>query len=176
MLLAALALAGCGGGIRAGKRSPAASATSTSSLALSSPPGEVLSIPSVGRFYGRCPFGARSWTLRFVAGPIADDDVTYRLADGPARRVDVRPRGTLTWELSPRAFRSRQPPDPLTRSPGGVVRTTSPLRLTINQGTEPHILRVDATIALAPALGDTADCELVASRLSALTYYNGGSP
>jgi hypothetical protein len=168
VLVAALVLTGCGGGSHPSK--------TTTPAPRAANPGEILSVPPVGRFYGRCPLGAKQFTLTFIAAPNADDGVAYRLGSGPPRTVDVRPRARLTWHLTPRVFTSRQPTDPVTKSPGGPIPTTMPLKLTISQGTEPHIYRVDATIALASAIGDTADCALVASKLSAFTYYNGGAP
>jgi hypothetical protein len=134
----------------------------------------VLAVPALGRFYGRCAPGEHEWTLQFVADPAANDVVIYRVGSDHTRRVSVLPRGVLTWHLRPGAFRSRQPSDPVTRSPAVTVLTTMPLRLEISQGTEPHTFRVAAQIALAAAIGDTTNCALVSSRLTALTYFNGG--
>jgi hypothetical protein len=181
-----LALAGCGGSSHSSSSSPsptsATSPSSTSSTPTSSTPGgtappgqsEVLSVPSLGRFYGRCALTEHEWTLEFVADPVANDLVVYRIGSGPPHRAQVPPHGALTWHLRPGAFRSRQPPDPLTRRPASTVRTTLPLTLQISQGTEPHTFRVDAQIALAAAIGDTTNCALVSSRLTALTYFSGG--
>jgi hypothetical protein len=155
---------------------PTSSTPTSSSPQVTAPPGlaEVLSVPAVGRFYGRCALSEHQWTLQFVADPVANDVVVYRIGGDHARRAQVPPRGVLTWHLKPGAFRSRQPSDPLTRSPAATVRTTMPLSLEISQGTEPHTFRVDAQIALAAAIGDTTNCALVSSRLTALTYFNGG--
>jgi hypothetical protein len=136
----------------------------------------VLAVPALGRFYGRCALGEHQWTLEFVADRVADDLVTYRLGSAHQRRVDVRPQGSVTWHLRPAVFESRQPADPVTRSPATTIRTTTPLNVVITQGTEPHTFRLDAQIALAAAIGDTANCALVSSQLHAATYFNGGQP
>lgn len=134
----------------------------------------MLSVPALGRFFGRCALSEHQWTLQFVATPVANDLVNYRIGSGRTQRANVPPGGVLTWHLTPGAFRSRQPSDPLTHSPAATVPTTMPLTLEISQGTEPHTFRVDAQIALAAAIGDTTNCALVSSRLTALTYFNGG--
>jgi hypothetical protein len=51
-----------------------------------------------------------------------------------------------------------------------------PLRTTIIQGSEPHSFRIDMTLAVTAAIGDTANCALVSTHIQALTYYNGGQP
>lgn len=136
---------------------------------------EVLSVPEVGRFFGRCAPGSPQWRLRFVNDAGADDLVIS--GSGKTRRkADVRPGAALTWELTPGKFRSHEPSDPLTNNPAATVLTTAPLSLVIIQGTEPHIYRIDAEIALAAAIGDTVDCAPVSTTLRALTYFNGGQP
>ena len=132
-------------------------------------------MPAVGRFFGRCPQGARSWTLRFVAEPGTASDEVYEL--GPrVRRVQVDPGAAITWHLRSGAFRSREPADPLSHALAATLLTTAPLQLVIEQGTEPHIYRVDIRLALAAAIGDTADCAPVNSQIRALTYFNGTVP
>ncbi len=138
-------------------------------------------MPLVGRFEGRCAPGARWWTLRFAADKAINDFVAYRLGRGPRRTVDLRPGQAVTWRLRPGAFRSHEPGfrqvpgDPITRSSAPVAYlTTTPLSIVIGQGSEPHIFRVDARLALAAAIGDRTDCALIDSRLRVLTYFNGG--
>jgi hypothetical protein len=142
---------------------------------------EVLAVPSVGRFYGRCAPGARFWTLRFVADNPVNDFVFYRLGRGPRRTVNLRPGQALTWRLRPGTFRSHEPGfrqvpgDPMTRSSAPVAYlTTTPLSIVISQGSEPRIFLIDVRIALAAAI--SANCAPVATHLQALTYFNGRPP
>lgn len=95
---------------------------------------------------------------------------------GHARHIGVQPGGSFTWRLAPGAFTSIQPGDPLSHFPGTRIRTTLPMTVTIVQGSEPHVFRVDARLALAAAIGDSTDCALVSSALTARTYYPGGQP
>lgn len=120
--------------------------------------------------------GARRWTLRFIDDTGINDFVYYRFGSGPRRKVNLRSSGTLTWRLRPGAFRSHEPADPLTNTSATTVSTTTPLSAVIIQGSEPHIFRLDVTLALASAIGDTSHCAPVASSLRALTYFNGGQP
>ncbi|MGH2910341.1 MAG: hypothetical protein ACRDK8_13735 [Solirubrobacteraceae bacterium] len=136
----------------------------------------MLAVPLVGRFEGRCVPGARRWTLRFIDDTGINDFVYYRFGSGPRRKVNLRSSGTLTWRLRPGAFRSHEPADPLTNTSATTVSTTTPLSAVIIQGSEPHIFRLDVTLALASAIGDTSHCAPVASSLRALTYFNGGQP
>ena len=84
----------------------------------------------------------------------------------------------MAWRPSGRS-RGRAPPgepgDPISRSPAATIRTTTPLRIVISQGSEPHVYRVDAQLALAAAIGNTTDCALVASAVTTVTYFNGGA-
>jgi hypothetical protein len=137
----------------------------------------VLGVPAVGRLFGRCPQGAHSWTLSFVAEPGTASDEVYELGSRTrARRVQVDPGGAITWHLRSGAFRSREPADPLSHALAATLRTTAPLHLVIEQGTEPHIYRVDVRLALAAAIGDTAGCAPVNTQVQALTYFNGTVP
>jgi hypothetical protein len=114
--------------------------------------------------------------LQFVDDTGVDDLVTSAVQGNPPRREDVRPGGRLSWNLSPGAFRSREPPDPLSRNPATTVLTTLPLTIVISQGSEPHIFRIDGRLALAAAIGGTTGCALVSSQVRALTYFGGVSP
>jgi hypothetical protein len=136
-------------------------------------PAEILGVPVVGSFYGRCADGASRWTLTFVADRSANDLVDYRLGTGRVHRANVVPGGKLAWSLTPGAFRSREPADPISGHPSTSVLTTTPLNAVISQGTEPHIFRVDVHLALAAAIDGTADCAPVSTQLRALTYFNG---
>jgi hypothetical protein len=161
----ACGLTGCGGG---------SGSTTVRHTSVAQPP-EVLGVPAVGRFFGRCAPGARSWTLRFVAEPGSASDEVYELGPGQRqRRIQLDPGAGITWQLRPGAFSSREPADPQTHTPGATVRTTAPLHLVIEQGTEPHTFRVDVRLALAAALGDATACAPVSSQVQALTYFNGG--
>lgn len=175
----ALAVTGCGAAPSHTHRRMTARAPELASARANRPQPEgreVLGIPSVGRFYGRCAPGARRWILRFVDDAGADDFVHYTFGRRASRWIDVRPSATLSWQLRPGAARSREPADPLTNHPATIVPTTMPLDIVISQGTEPHIYRVEVHLALAAAIGDTAHCALVSSQLRAFTYFNGGAP
>jgi hypothetical protein len=177
--IVALALVGCGGGAHQTTRAQASNETLKAvidSMVSRSPLTGVLAIPSVGEFKGRCAQGADAWTLRFVDDTGVNDRVYEERAGRLDRPVDVRPGGALTWHLVPGVRRSYEPPDPLSNNPARTVPSTTPLTLIIEQGSEPHIFRVDATIALAAAIGDTTNCALVSSAVRALTYFTGGGP
>jgi hypothetical protein len=150
--------------------------TVTRSNAPATSTAELLSIPAVGRIYGTCKPGAPRWPIRFVVTAGANDFVTYRIGAGHARSVNLDPGRSLTLQLIPGQYRSRQPADPVIHSPAQTIRTTLPVTLSINQGTEPHIYRVNITFALAAAIGDTSNCALVSSTMRAFTYYPGGQP
>lgn len=174
--VAAASLAACASTIQTSATSTSTGQPTRSSTPAPPPLAEVLAVPMVGRFDGRCAPGARWWKLRFVDDTGVDDLVYSALGHGRLRRVDVRPGDALTWRLAPGAYRSHEPADPLTNNPETTVVSTLPLRLTISQGSEPHFFRIDARIALAAAIGDTTNCALVATQLRALSYFNGGQP
>jgi hypothetical protein len=172
LALLALVLSGCGGG--SSKQHTNTTPRPTTSLTAAAPLNEVLGVPAVGRFLGRCPAGAPSWTLRFVAEPKTASDEVYDLRPGsPVRRTQVDPGATLSWHLQPRAVTSREGPDPVSHSPAATVRTTALLHVVIEQGTEPHIFRVEVRLALAAASDGTANCAPVNAEVQALTYFNG---
>lgn len=185
-LAAALLMAGCGGSSSRTTSTPTTtSAPTTASTATTTPrgsggaapaTGELLSIPAIGRIYGRCKPGDRAWTVRFVAGPTATDGVTYRIGTAHPRNVNLDPGKTLTWHLTPGQFTAREPGDPVSHSPATRIKTTTPVTLSIEQGTEIHIYRVNITFSVAAAIGGTTDCALVSSGLRATTYYPGGQP
>ena len=84
----------------------------------------------------------------------------------------------MAWRPSGRS-RGRAPPgepgDPISRSPAATIRTTTRLGIVICLGCERHVYRVVALRALAAAIGNTTDCALVASAVTAATYFNGGA-
>ena len=137
---------------------------------------ELLSVPVVGRIYGRCKPGDPSWTIRFIADGSATDGVTYRIGTSRSHSVGVNPGKTLTWDLVPGRFTALEPADPVSHFPATAIKTTVPMTLSISQGTEPHVYRVNLTFAIAAAIGDTDNCALISSTLRATTYYPGGQP
>jgi hypothetical protein len=138
---------------------------------------ELISVPAVGRIYGRCRPGDRRWTIEFVASNVATDSVTYRIGSARPRTVDSGPgQQTFTWRLAPGKFTSHEPADPTARYLAAAIKTTAPVSLDTTQGTEPHIFRVNIKFAVAAAIGDTPDCALIATTLTAATYYTGGQP
>jgi hypothetical protein len=138
--------------------------------------GELLSVPAVGRIYGRCSPVERRWTIRFVADANAGDEVTYRVGSARSHSLEIAPGQALTVRLAPNRSITHVPPDPVWRSPAQTLETTVPVVLDISQGTEIHIYRVQAKLAVDAAIGDTADCALVSTSLDATTYYPGGQP
>ena len=138
--------------------------------------GEVLSVPAVGRIYGRCDPADRRWTIKFSNDAPATDGVTYRIGTGRSQMVAVDPGEVLVWKLVPSRYTSHEPADPISRFPAATIKTTAPVALQIIQGSEPHIYRVAIRFAVAAAIGDTTDCALISSSLSAMTYYPGGQP
>jgi hypothetical protein len=170
----ALSVAGCGGGHKsASSRSTApAGAPTTSTSPGSTLSDEVLAVPSVGGFYGRCPDGIREWTLRFVNGSPATDQVVYQLGAGARHRASVQPGEALNFGLRPGSAQTREPADGAAHAPRGVLPTTPPLTLAITQATEPHTLRMDVQLALAATHDGSSRCALVASRVSARTYFH----
>ena len=138
---------------------------------------ELLSVPAVGRMYGRCKPGDRRWTIEFAPSNAATDSVTYRIGSARAKTVNTGPgQRALVWRLAPGEFTSHEPSDPTIRSLATTIKTTAPLSVNISQGTEPHIYRVDIRFAVAAAIGDTTDCALISTSLHATTYYPGGQP
>ncbi len=140
----------------------------------------VLSLAGLGTFEGRCPRGARSWTLRFVDNGEANEAVSYRVGNGAARLVTVNPGGVITFHLVPNATRTHEPADRFLppnqgrgRSAATSVPTTAPLYARIYQATEPQTLRADVHLALWAVGGDSGRCGLVSSTVKAYTYPNG---
>jgi hypothetical protein len=138
--------------------------------------GELLSIPAVFRIYGHCKPGTSPWPIRLVATGSATVGVSYRVGAGRPRRVLINPGSTLTLRLVPGVFRSRQPPDPVIHSPAQTIKTTLPVSLSVEEGSEPRIYRENITFVVAAALSDTADCALVSSSVRGFTFYPGGQP
>jgi hypothetical protein len=172
---AALLLAGCGGS--SPKQTDHQRTTTAKSPSAPSSPAELLSVPAVGRIYGRCRPGDRRWTIEFAPDNVATDSVTYRIGSGRPRTVNTRPsQRALTWRLVPDQFNSHEPADPVSHFPATTIKTTAPVSLDITQGTEPHIYRVNMRFAVAAAIGDTSNCALISTRLNATTYYTGGQP
>jgi hypothetical protein len=171
---ATLLLAGCGGSSHTG--TPGPGPTSAPAGSPSPPLAELLSVPAIGRLSGRCQPGEAHFTIEFIAAPAATDSVTYRVGSARPRTVNLNPGKTLVWRLAPRKFTTHEPADPISGSPATTIKTTAPITLTISQGTEPHIFRADMRFTVAAAIGGTANCALISSRLSATTYYPGGQP
>jgi hypothetical protein len=146
---------------------------------------DVLSLSGLGTFEGRCPRGARSWTLRFVVDrDTATDTVSYRVGTSARRTVNINPGNALTFRLVPDATRTHEPPDrfvpPLGQAGRGLatammVPTTAPLQVIIYQGTEPQELLADVRLALATIGGESGQCVLVGSSVNAYTYPNSSN-
>jgi hypothetical protein len=171
-----LLVAGCGG---SQSRTVTQTKTTTITTTVTTPGpqlGELLSVPAVGRIYGRCKPGESRWTIKFVNDALATDEVTYRVGSGRAHSSTVNPSQTLVWNLAPGRFTSHEPADPVSRFPAAAIKTTAPVSLDIAQGTEPHIYQVKVRLALAAAIGDTTNCALISSSMDARTYYPGGQP
>jgi hypothetical protein len=179
----ALVAAGCGGSTRTVSITTTAPSmtrtattrsvtTTTTTSSLSS--DEVLAIPAVGGFYGRCVRGARVWTLRFVvpAGG-ASDVVSSQVGNGPVRRVEVNPGGAAAFHLVPGAVRTPEPADRISRHRATTVATTPPLDVRISQASEAQYVSVAVHLALATVGGATGECVLVGSRVDARTYFSG---
>jgi hypothetical protein len=142
---------------------------------------DVLSLSGLGTFEGRCPRGARTWTLRFVVDVAeATDTVSYRVGVGAGRTVNINPGNAITFHLTPDATKTQEPADrfvpPLGQGRGlamaMTVPTTAPLQVVIYQGTEPQTLRADVRLALATIGGESGQCVLVGSSVNAYTYPN----
>jgi hypothetical protein len=134
----------------------------------------VLSIPTVGGFYGRCPRGAPAWTLRFVVpAASASEIITSTIGGGSAQRTQVDPGQAATFHLTPSAAHARQPADPMSGHRATTVATTQPLDVHISQATEPQSLRLDVHLALTTIGGESGQCALADSRVNARTYDNG---
>lgn len=141
--------------------------------------GEVLSLAGLGTFKGRCPRGARSWTLRFVVDNAeANETVSYRVGTGARRTVNVNPGHAVTFRLVPNATMTHEPRfvppvgQARGRSKATSVPTTAPLRALTYQATEPQTLRDDVRLALATIGGESGQCVLVGSTVKAYTYPN----
>ncbi len=137
---------------------------------------EILSAPLVGRIFGTCPAGARAWTLRFLNDSAANDFVALRVGSFAPTDVDVPVGEVLSWKLPPNRARTRQPADRLTHEPALTLRTTETSRLTISQGTEARIARVDVRLTVTTATGDAPSCAPVQSQITARTYPTGDQP
>jgi hypothetical protein len=140
---------------------------------------EVLSLAGLGTFKGRCPRGARSWTLRFVVDNAeANETVSYRVGTGPRRTVNVNPGNAVIFRLVPNATMTHEPGfvapvgQARGRSNATSVPTTAPLRALIYQATEPRTLRDDVRLALSTIGGESGQCVLVGSTVKAYTYPN----
>jgi hypothetical protein len=176
LAVATLLVAGCGG---------STSKTSTHVRTVTvpapvrtpgSPHGELLSVPAVGRIYGHCHPGDPRRTITFLNDSPATDGIVYRADTGRPRTVSIDPGHTLTLKLAAGQFISHEPADPTSRFPAQTLKTTVPISLDITHGSEPHIYRVNVRFAVAAAIGDTTDCALISSTMSADTYYAGGQP
>ena len=172
-------LPGCGGG----HKQDAQRIRTVASKAAQDPAilPTVLSISRLGAFEGRCPRGARSWTLRFVADADANDALSYAVGTAPRRTVNVDPGGAVTIHLVPDAVRTHEPADRFVPPGHGVgltaatsVPTTAPLRAAIYQATEPQTLLAYVHLALSTIGGESGQCALVGSAVNAYTYPSSG--
>jgi hypothetical protein len=167
--------AGCGSSssttaAKSGSTSPARTSPAHSRLI------EVLSVPEVGTVYARCDLADQRWPIAFVNDSQATDEVLERVGAGRARTAIVKPGHRLSLKLAPGRSSSQVPASSRAHTPAQTIRTTAPVVLSVDQGTEPHVYRVRIRLALATALGDSSDCALVSSAVHATTYYNGGPP
>src|SRR5436305_685932 len=96
-----LLLAGCGGS--QSKSTTEESATTTTRPARTARPqlAELLSVPAVGRIYGRCAPSQRRWTIKFVNDAAATDGITYRVGSTRPLSVQLDPGQALDWKLEP---------------------------------------------------------------------------
>jgi hypothetical protein len=169
----AMAAGGCGGSTKTVTVTTRAPSVATSSTTTPASP-EVLAVPTIGGFYGRCPRGAAVWTLQFVVpATSASDTITSKIESGPLRRAQVNPGQAATFRLIPNAAHVRQPADPMSGHRATTVPTTEPLDIHISQATESQSLRLDVHLALTAIGGETGQCALAASRVNARTYFNG---
>jgi len=168
------ALSACGGSD--GQQGPSTAADGATA-AVNNPahPPVVLSLSGLGAFEGRCPRGARAWTLRFVADAEASEAVFYRVGTEARHTANAN---TIVFHLVPNAIKTREPADrfvPPRGQPRGVLTaqsapTSAPLQAVIYQATEPGTLQADVRLGLAA--GDNGQCDLVASTVKAYTYSN----
>jgi hypothetical protein len=169
----AVAAGGCGGStttVTVTTRAPSVTTSSTRTSASS----EILAVPAIGGFYGRCPRDAGVWTLQFVVPATgASDAITSKLGSGPLRRARVNPGQAVAFRLIPNAAHARQPADPISGHRATTVATTEPLDIHISQATESQSLRLDIKLALTAIGGETGQCALAESRVYARTYFNG---
>jgi hypothetical protein len=174
------ALSACGGGHEQQVRR---TVTVPSRSVTHSAPSDVLSLAGLGTFEGRCPRGARSWTLRFVADPDANETLSYRVGTESRRTVNINPGNAITFHLIPDATRTREPADrfvppvgqPRDLATAMTVPTTAPLHVIIYQATEPQTLLADIHLALTTIGGESGQCVLVGSRVNAYTYPNSSN-
>jgi hypothetical protein len=136
----------------------------------------LLSVPVVGRIYGRCRPGEPRWPIEVLNDGAATDIIIYRVGAAPPRRVSLNPGGALTLQLVPGRYVSHEPADPSSHSAGATIKTTVPVAVDFEQGTEPHDFHVHVRFAVAAAVGDTTNCALISTSMTAATYYSGGQP
>jgi len=173
---AMLVLGGCGGPKSTSATQPKRTAATTPGHTAGPKLGELLSVPAVGRIFERCIPGESRWKLKFINDTPVTDGVTYRVDRTRPRRLNVEPGQALAWNLVPGRYTSYEPADPVTHFPAATIKTTAPVSLEIDQGSEPHVYVVEIRFAVAAAIGDTADCALISSSMNATTYYPGGQP
>lgn len=170
-------LPGCGGSHN--QRAHRARTVASGSVPHPARAPEVLSLSGLGTFEGRCPRGARSWTLRFVDDGGATDTFSYRVGTGALRTVNVD--NAIIFHLVPDKTRTHEPADrfvpPIGQGRGRAnamsVPTTAPIDAVIYQGTEPQTLRADVHLALSSIGGESGQCVLVGSTVHVYTYPNG---
>jgi hypothetical protein len=168
-----LLAAGCGGSRGTVTITSAARSAARSSTAVVLGSDEVLAVRTLGGFYGLCPRAASVWTLRFRSpAATATDLLTYTVGSDPVRRVEVNPGDAVSFHLIPNIARVREPADPTSGHPATMIATTAPLEVQISQDTEAQLLQVDVRLALTTSGGESGDCALAESWVTARTYPN----
>jgi hypothetical protein len=178
--VAAISASACGGGHKQHVTQTRAAAPRPVIRSTHPNAEEVLSLTGLGTFEGRCPRGARVWLLRFIDNQEATDTVSYRVGTGARRTVNVNPSRSITVQLVPGATTTHEPADrfvpPVGQGRGPAAATSVPstvaLDALIYQGTEPQTLRADIHLALTTIGGESGQCVLVGSTVSAYTYPN----
>jgi hypothetical protein len=137
------------------------------------PTSEILAMPAVGALYGRCPPSEKMWRLELVNNTPATDRLVLRVGGSPTKRVVLQPGYELPWRLPEHAARTPGPGDNPARRSATTIETTQKSRIAVTQATEPHTVRAQITLALAPAGDGSGNCAPVATRINTHTYFNG---
>jgi hypothetical protein len=93
--------------------------------------------------------------------------------------VNLGPGNAIAFQLAPEATRSNQPAQGFIPPGQGrglpaatAVSATEPIHASVYQATEPQTLRADVHLALATVGGESGECVLVDSTVTARTYPN----